>query len=783
MLSFSRRFSELFDQLDPAHAGNAYEPLRDALLWLTTEARGQLELDLIEVLDQRLSSVDSCAGHPNPNSNRQRQQLVERLLSGTSLRIALINDNGFYAGAGIALARQARSFALAGHQVSVLALNGSPESVLARHRYGHWLSGEGSLHPIRYAVVPLGGLPTDRSGAQDPTQWILDQQQKTGDWDLVILGNLHSCNISLRFLKPLLDAGTPLVWFAHDLDLLGGGCAYPQYHDCTQFLKGCDDKVCPKFDDQYPTASNGRIRQHYLQRNQLFKHPGIQLATHSRWSARLLRERFSSQRVLEMPLGVDTEVFQPSHKPAAERVSLGLNPHRFTVVVGADSLDRPGKGGALLRELLPQLLKDPDLQVVCFGHYPEAHPHLINCGYLDDDTAIARVYACGDVFLNPVTIEAFGQTLLEASACGCIPISLKGTGVESVVHHQRTGLLCDQPSELYAAVNRLQHQPELRRLMRAKAIETARHQFSLHQQANIWTEQLVSAWADPNPPAEPHQQQSGDLTPRLSIVTTTLNCAEPLNVTAKTLAMQCDQNFEWVVQDGGSNDATASVAAACGMNLSWQCSSDQGIYDALNQAIQRCRGDWILVLQAGDWLAGPHALHDLFDSIDASQHDILIASFNELSIEGVLHQRHPANPAAKLADLKNGRFQNPGPHWLSGMPCHQAILMRRSWCQRFPFDLTMRISADWLQLFEAINAGARVGMSPTVLSWYPNGGYSFDNSQHWIENVIEIAKRFQPDHTAVDRYFAGALAEHTAMTQERKHQKLALQRWYPLNQR
>ena len=107
------------------------------------------------------------------------------------------------------------------------------------------------------------------------------------------------------------------------------------------------------------------------------------------------------------------------------------------------------------------------------------------------------------------------------------------------------------------------------------------------------------------------------------------------------------------------------------------------------------------------------------------------------------------------------------------------MLIRRQWCERFPFDLQMRISADWLQLFEAINSGARVGMSPTVLSWYPNGGYSFDNSQYWIENVIEIAKRFQPDHAAVDQYFAGALAEHTAMTQQRKHQNLALKRWYP----
>ena len=162
MLNFSRRFSELFDHLDPAHAGEASEPLRDALLRLTTEARSPLELDLIEALYQRLSTVDVHAGHTNSNSDKKRQHLVERLLSGASLRIALINDNGFYAGAGIALARQARSFALAGHRVSVLAMNGSPESVLARHRYSRWLSGEGSLHPIRYAVVPRGGLPTDR---------------------------------------------------------------------------------------------------------------------------------------------------------------------------------------------------------------------------------------------------------------------------------------------------------------------------------------------------------------------------------------------------------------------------------------------------------------------------------------------------------------------------------------------------------------------------------------------------------------------------------------------
>ena len=166
MLNFSRRFTELFDQLDRVHAGNESASIRESLFWLTTEANSSLELDLIAALDQRLSKIDVQPEHAQTRASKQRQQLVERLLSGASLRIALINDNGFYAGAGIAVARQARSFALAGHQVSVLALNGYPESVLSRHRYGHWLSGEGSLHPIRYAVAPLDGLPTDRSGAK-----------------------------------------------------------------------------------------------------------------------------------------------------------------------------------------------------------------------------------------------------------------------------------------------------------------------------------------------------------------------------------------------------------------------------------------------------------------------------------------------------------------------------------------------------------------------------------------------------------------------------------------
>ena len=37
------------------------------------------------------------------------------------------------------------------------------------------------------------------------------------------------------------------------------------------------------------------------------------------------------------------------------------------------------------------------------------------------------------------------------------------------------------------------------------------------------------------------------------------------------------QDFEWVVQDGGSTDLTYSVAKDRGVNLNWECSADQGL--------------------------------------------------------------------------------------------------------------------------------------------------------------------------------------------------------------
>ena len=135
------------------------------LLRLVNESRTDLELDLIEFVYKKLSQLTPSRRSSRKNKEEENKKVIlERLLANKQLNIAFINDNGFYAGAGIALARQARSFALAGHKVSIIALNGYTESVASRHRYEEWLNESQNINPIYYTVANNGSLQKDRSG-------------------------------------------------------------------------------------------------------------------------------------------------------------------------------------------------------------------------------------------------------------------------------------------------------------------------------------------------------------------------------------------------------------------------------------------------------------------------------------------------------------------------------------------------------------------------------------------------------------------------------------------
>jgi len=111
----------------------------------------------------------------------------------------------------------------------------------------------------------------------------------------------------------------------------------------------------------------------------------------------------------------------------------------------------------------------------------------------------------------------------------------------------------------------------------------------------------------------------------ISIVTATYNAAACLPGLIESLRKQTDQDFEWVVADGASDDDTLTLLnSVSDIKVSISSQADFGIYDALNRAIKASTGEYYLVVGADDVLA-PDAIA-LFREIAHGQHPDLISA-------------------------------------------------------------------------------------------------------------------------------------------------------------
>ncbi len=109
--------------------------------------------------------------------------------------------------------------------------------------------------------------------------------------------------------------------------------------------------------------------------------------------------------------------------------------------------------------------------------------------------------------------------------------------------------------------------------------------------------------------------------PAVSVVTVTLNSADTLADTLRSVAGQTHRDLEHVIIDGGSTDGTLAMiraAAADDPRVVWRSGPDRGIYDAMNKGIALARGGLIGMLNSDDVFADDFALADLVGHVHAT---------------------------------------------------------------------------------------------------------------------------------------------------------------------
>ena len=144
----------------------------------------------------------------------------------------------------------------------------------------------------------------------------------------------------------------------------------------------------------------------------------------------------------------------------------------------------------------------------------------------------------------------------------------------------------------------------------------------------------------------------------ISIITICYNAASDLEKTIKSVRAQVFNDYEYIVVDGGSKDATSEIIKSnAGVITNWVSEPDKGIYDAMNKGIKMASGEWLIMMNAGDVFADSDVLKNVFAHVIPDHITFLYGD--------------------TLSRQKNGKLLRRITSWKDGNVNHQAVIYRR----------------------------------------------------------------------------------------------------------
>ncbi len=222
--------------------------------------------------------------------------------------------------------------------------------------------------------------------------------------------------------------------------------------------------------------------------------------------------------------------------------------------------------------------------------------------------------------------------------------------------------------------------------------------------------------------------------PKLSIITITYQAEAYIERTLKSVFEQgCAEEIDYIVVDGASKDRTLSIIEANKTQINQVISEkDKGIYDAMNKGLTLAKGDYILLLNAGDTFASATTLKTILLELGENP-DVLYGEAIFVNNEGLpLGLRSEVTPHRLPSELtwQNFRF--------GMLICHQAFIAKRSIVPLF--NLNYRLSSDIDWEIQVLKKSSSVVRSAAPICTYLMGGASVQNLKRSWEERYQVLK-------------------------------------------
>ncbi len=221
--------------------------------------------------------------------------------------------------------------------------------------------------------------------------------------------------------------------------------------------------------------------------------------------------------------------------------------------------------------------------------------------------------------------------------------------------------------------------------------------------------------------------------PKFSIITVVYNGEKLLQGTINSVRAQSFSDFEYIIIDGKSNDATCDIIKSKADIVSfWLSESDKGLYDAMNKGLAKAKGEFVFFLNCGDHFYDAYTLANIALCID-TEADIVYGEamyVNELREQLGTRSQNTNHTLPK--DLKFNSFK-------FGMSVsHQAIFVRRSIASAF-IDNNLAADIDWV--ISALKKSRKNVNAQIIVSEFLTGGISKQRHKLSLRDRYNVLKK------------------------------------------
>lgn len=254
----------------------------------------------------------------------------------------------------------------------------------------------------------------------------------------------------------------------------------------------------------------------------------------------------------------------------------------------------------------------------------------------------------------------------------------------------------------------------------------------------------------------------------VTVVTVAFNAKEDLEKTIKSVRDQSYEKIEYIIIDGGSEDGTVELITQYADSVTyWVSEPDEGIYHAMNKAIDAASGAWINFMNAGD----------TFADTDVVEHFVRLAQPDSDICYGSRYvQEGDKRVLDKAAELESFYYDMPFGH--------QAAFVRCTVLRQYRFDLSYTLSADYDFFIRCYRDGCRFQNLDFPVCVFQAGGLSTTMRLKSLLETLKLLTDYVDEETVKQSAFYSRmlkkliLGDETAMSArlEQEHERM-LELW------